>query len=97
MNPEDLTKNKVNQETSKIAWSELQRFFAQGLAVNVAPEMDLVKVADAFSKDDKAQVEQWMQNQLVHLVTDQQATLWIKNDALMWAVVIKPWILVQAV
>mgnify|MGYP000668584699 CR=1 FL=1 len=97
MNPEDLTKNKVNQETSKIAWSELQRFFAQGLAVNVAPEMDLVKVADAFSKDDKAQVEQWMQNQLVHLVTDQQAALWIKNDALMWAVVIKPWVLVQAV
>ncbi|TXL17345.1 hypothetical protein BMR04_06315 [Methylococcaceae bacterium HT3] len=97
MNPEDLSKDKVNQETSKIAWSELQRFFAQGLAVNVSPEMDLVEVADAFSKDDKVQVEQWMKNQLVHLVTDRQAELWIKNDLLMWAVVIKPWILVQPV
>jgi hypothetical protein len=45
MNPEDLTKDKVNQETSKIAWSELQRFFAQGLAVNVTPDLDLVEVA----------------------------------------------------
>jgi hypothetical protein len=97
MNPEDLTKDKVNQETSKIAWSELQRFFAQGLAVNVTPDLDLVEVADAFSKDDKVRVEHWMKNQLVHLVTDQQATLWFNNDALMWAVVIKPWVLVQAV
>ncbi|MBT5222513.1 MAG: DUF2288 domain-containing protein [Gammaproteobacteria bacterium] len=96
MNPEDLTKDKVNQETSKIAWPELQRFFAQGLAVNVAPELDLVEVADAFSKDDKPRVEQWMKKQLVHLVTDQQATLWFNNDAQMWAVVIKPWVLVQA-
>ncbi|GFO71725.1 hypothetical protein BJAS_P1394 [Bathymodiolus japonicus methanotrophic gill symbiont] len=92
----DLSKQKVNQETSKIPWSELQRFFAQGLAVSVEPELDLVDVADAFSKDDKTQVELWMQNQQVHLVTDQQAALWIENDALIWAVVIKTWVLVQA-
>jgi len=95
MNQEDLNKEKVNQQTSKIAWSELQRFFAQGLAINISPELDLVAVADAFSQDNKAQVEQWMQNEQVHLVTDQQAALWIKNDTLMWAVVIKPWVLVQ--
>lgn len=59
MNPEDLTKDKVNQETSKIAWSELQRFFAQGLAANVTPDLDLVEVTDAFSKDDKVRVEHW--------------------------------------
>ncbi len=84
MNQEDLNKEKVNQETSKIPWSELQRFFAQGLAVNIVPELDLVDVADAFSKDDKARVEQWMQKQKIHLVSNQQATLWIKNDALIW-------------
>ena len=97
MSQEDLTKEKVNQETSKIAWSELQRFFASGLAVSVGPKMDLVEVANAFAKDNKAKVEHWMQNQKLHLVTDQQAALWIKNDALMWAVVIKPWVLVQVI
>lgn len=97
MTQEDLTKEKVNQETSKIAWSELQRFFAQGLAVNIAPELDLIVAANAFSKDDKARVEEWMKNQKIHLVTDQQAELWFENDTLMWAVVIKPWILVQPV
>ena len=97
MTLEDLSKEKVNQETSKIAWSELQRFFAQGLAVNIATELDLVAVADAFTKDDKAQVAQWMKNQQVHLVTDQQAALWIKDGTQVWAVVIKPWVLVQAI
>ncbi len=92
---EDLTQDKVNQETSKIAWSELQRFFASGLAVFIAPELDLVEAADAFSKDNKALVEQWMQNKQVHLVSDQQATDWIKNNSMVWAAVIKPWILVQ--
>ncbi len=97
MTEEDLSKEKVNQETSKIAWTELQRFFASGLAVNIAPDLDLIDVADAFSKDNKLLVENWMKNRQVHLVTDQQAALWIKNDTKMWAVVIKPWVLVQAI
>jgi len=95
MTQEDLTKDKVNQETSKIAWSELQRFFAQGLAVYISPDLDLVKVADAFAKDNKPLVETWMQQQQIHLVTDQQASEWVQNDSQVWAVVIKPWILIQ--
>ncbi|NOQ13919.1 MAG: DUF2288 family protein [Methyloprofundus sp.] len=95
MTQEDLTKDKVNQETSQIAWSELQRFFAQGLAVYISPSLDLVKVADAFAKDNKSLVEEWMQQQQVHLVSDQQASKWIQDDAQVWAVVIKPWVLIQ--
>lgn len=97
MTLEDLTKAQVNQETSKIAWSELQRFFAQGLAIYIAPSLDLVVVADAFAKDDKLLVESLMQQQQVHLVSDLQATEWIQNDTQVWAVVVKPWILVQSV
>ncbi len=95
MSQEDLTKQKVNLETSKIAWSELQRFFAQGLAVYINSELDLVEVADAFTKDDKARVAQWMHHKQVHLVSDQQATDWINNNIQVWAVVVKPWILIQ--
>ena len=95
MTQEDLTKDKVNQETSKIAWSELQRFFAQGLAVYISPSLDLVEVADAFAKDKTSLVEKWMQQQQVHLVSDQQAAEWIQNDVQVWAVVVKPWLLIQ--
>jgi hypothetical protein len=90
-----LEKTKVNLETSPIAWKELQRFFAAGLAISVAAELDLVEVAFQFSVDNKTQVEQWLQAGLVAPVADQQASDWYQNDSEVWAVVVRPWILVQ--
>jgi len=91
----DVAREKVNLETSKIAWKELQRFFANGSAVFVASSLDLVDVAYQFSIDNKNLVSQWMQNNQVALVSDQQAINWAESDAKVWAVVVKPWILVQ--
>ncbi len=91
----DIAREKVNLETSKIAWKELQRFFASGTAVFVASSLDLVDVAYQFSIDNKNQVAQWMKNNQVALVSDQQALNWLESDADVWAVVVKPWILVQ--
>ncbi|MGR9046105.1 MAG: DUF2288 domain-containing protein [Gammaproteobacteria bacterium] len=98
MNNEEtnLAKEKVNLETSQIAWKELQRFFASGAAIYVAPELDLVEVAYQFSADNKAQVEHWLKSEQIAKVSDQQAMSWYEADAEVWAVVVKPWILVQA-
>jgi hypothetical protein len=93
--PTDLNKEKVNLETAQIPWKELQRFFAGGSAVFVSNDLDLVEVAHQFAIDNKTQVAQWLQNQQVALVNDQQALQWFTDDALVWAVVIKPWVLVQ--
>ena len=91
----DIAREKVNLETSKIAWKELQRFFAGGSAVFVASSLDLVDVAYQFSIDNKILVAQWLQNNQVALVSDQQAINWLESDAEVWAVVVKPWVLVQ--
>ena len=91
----NIDKEKVNLETSKIAWKELQRFFASGAAVFVAPDLDLVEVAYQFSIDNKNQVALWMQSNELALVSDQQAIDWLETDTEVWAVVVKPWILVQ--
>jgi hypothetical protein len=91
----DIAREKVNLETSKIAWKELQRFFASGAAVFVASPLDLVDVACQFSIDNKSQVAQWLQNNQIALVSDQQALDWLESDTDVWAVVVKPWILVQ--
>ncbi len=91
----DIAKEKVNLETSQIAWKELQRFFAAGAAVFVASDLDLVDVAYQFSIDNKDQVASWLQNSQVSLVSDQQAIDWFETDAKVWAVVVKPWVLVQ--
>ena len=87
----------INAETAKIAWAELQRFFAQGLAMAVSPKLDLVEVALQVSEDNKEQVEAWVEEGLFGPVTDAQALEWLEAKALMWAVVVKPWILVQPI
>jgi hypothetical protein len=91
----DIAREKVNLETSKIAWKELQRFFASGSAVFVASSLDLVEVAYQFSVDNKNWVEQWLQNKQIALVSDKQTIDWLESDAEVWAVVVKPWLLVQ--
>ena len=90
-----LEKAKVNLETSQIPWQELQRFFAAGLAIAVNTELDLVEVAYQFSVDNKLLVESWLKNQQIGPVSDQQAIDWLANNTEVWAVVVKPWILVQ--
>lgn len=92
----DLIREKVNLETSQIPWQELQRFFANGTAVAVSSELDLVEVAYQFSIDNKELVAQWLNENKVGKVTDEQAIAWLAEDALVWAVVVKPWLLVQA-
>lgn len=90
-----LEKAKVNLETSKIPWLELQRFFAGGLAIAVGKELDLVEVAYQFSIDNKTQVEKWLKDKHIEHVSDQQAKAWVDANSNVWAVVVKPWILVQ--
>ncbi len=97
VNGHTIEKEKVNLETSTIPWKELQRFFASGSAVFVDSTLDLVEVAYQFSIDNKDQVARWLQSNQVALVSDQQALAWLEVDADVWAVVVKPWILVQSI
>jgi hypothetical protein len=95
--PESITRDSLNAETAKIAWQELQRFFAQGYAVAVSPQLDLVEVAYEVSQDNKAQVETWMEAGQFGPVSDALALEWLQANALMWSVVVRPWVLVQPI
>ena len=90
-----MSKKEINLETSQIPWHELQRFFASGMAIYIAEEIDLVEVAYQFSIDNKSQVEQWLKQEKVAPVSDQQALKWYEENTTVWSVVVKPWILVQ--
>lgn len=91
----DLLRAKLNQETSQIAWKELQRYYAAGMVIAVSDDLDLVDVAASVANDDTAAVSRWMSEARMSKVTDVQASAWLNADAALWAVVVKPWILVQ--
>lgn len=96
-NAGEIFRAKINLETSKIAWKELQRFFAGGKALMASAELDLVDVAFQMSEDNVEQIRQWaVAGKLAH-VSDDQARQWADTGALVWAVVVSPWVLVQPV
>lgn len=91
----DLLRARLNGETSRLQWKELLRFFAAGTVIAVSDELDLVEVAVRIAIDDKPAVAQWMEQGRIGKVTDAQASAWLEADAALWAVVVKPWIVVQ--
>lgn len=95
--PQQILRAKVNLETSRIAWKELQRFFASGSAIAVTADLDLVEVAFQISEDNKKQVAEWLSGGKIGPVTDAQALAWYEADADVWAVVVSPYVLVQEV
>ena len=97
INDEDLVFQKLNLETGQISWSELQRYFARGVVLIVAKELDLVEVAKQFAMDNKATVQAWMNESLVRNATDEDAKLWNETQQNFWAVVSAPWVLIQVI
>ena len=94
--PSDIDpKELINQETAKIHWHDLQRFFASGKTLHVHQGLDLIDAAVAMHQDDKSKVEHWMSNGMLDSVSDEEARTWFEQDMLVWAVVIAPWVLVQ--
>ncbi len=94
---QEVYRTKINQETSRIAWRELQRFFASGATVLVAGDLDLVEAAVQISEDNQQQVAQWLSAGKIGKVSDEQALAWYEADADVWAVVVSPYVLIQEV
>lgn len=86
---------RLNGETAKIQWHQLQKHYASGSVIAVAIGFDLIKVAIALHQDDTAQIKQWLAQELVTEVTDLQAQRWYNENTLVWALVIPPFVLVQ--
>ena len=86
---------RLNGETAKIEWHQLQKHYASGSVIAVEPGFDLIKVAIALHQDDTAQVKKWLAEGMVSEVSDQQAQTWYDQNSLVWALVLPPFVLVQ--
>lgn len=88
---------KLNLETGQINWHELQRYFARGIVIIVAKDLDLVEVARQFSQNNTNALQRWLEQGLVKHAADEDARQWHQDEQVFWAVVTAPWVLVQAV
>lgn len=86
---------RLNGETAKIEWHQLQKHYASGSLIAVEPGFDLIKVAIALHQDDTAAVKQWLAEGMISDVSNQQAQTWYDKNSLVWALVLPPFVLVQ--
>jgi len=85
----------LHLETAKIPWLELQRFFASGKLLLLQSSEDMLDVASSLVANDVKRLQQLIDEGSIVHPDDEQAKLWLKNDATLWAVVLNPWVLVQ--
>ena len=95
MEDDILLKAKINSETAQIKWHELQRFFAAGKVLKVKKDLDLVDVAFQLATNKTQDIQQLIANECIEFVSDDDAKAWLNNHKILWASVIKPWVLVQ--
>lgn len=87
----------LNKETSKMPWSQMQKFFASGSTIYVSNEFDLLDIASDLVMDNNARIKALMDDAHIHNVNDEQAAHWLSQDTNMWVVVLEPYVLVQPV
>jgi len=92
---EELLKNELNGQTGKITWPELETYFARGVLIKVANDLDLIEIALSISKDDKQHIDTLLAEKQLQHTTIEDAKLWIETQPRFWAVVTAPWVLIQ--
>ncbi|MHB1657047.1 MAG: DUF2288 domain-containing protein [Burkholderiales bacterium] len=91
----ELIRAKLNTETAKADWTELQPFFAKGLLIRVDSQLDLIDVAAHIACDRAETVKNWMTDGQLVKLEDAMAADWQVRKPAIWTVVVAPWILVQ--
>ena len=91
------TYDDLKQECAPIAYKEIEQFFARGMLVLVAEDLDIIEVALCIQADDTQQINEWISSEKVIRVHDEYALKWSKKETILMAVTAVPWLLVQEV
>jgi len=93
----ELLRHKLNLESGKLAWPELERHYARGVVIVISAELELVEVAASFTEDKKDDVEKWMNAGQIHRANDEDAKHWSDSEPVFWSIVVAPWVLAQEI
>jgi hypothetical protein len=93
----ELLRHKLNLESGKLTWPELERHYARGIVIVITAELELVEVAASFAEDKKDNVEKWMNTGQIHRANDDDAKHWNDSDPVFWSIVVAPWVLAQEI
>ena len=86
---------KLNMETAKLSWKELEIFFAKGTLIQVAKGEDLIAIAELIACNNQDELEKLIESKKIEFATPE----WIRNNCLpateLWTLVVAPYVLCQ--
>lgn len=92
---EVLLRDEYHSQTARIAWHNLQTYYARGSVIAVSPGLSLVDVAVQLAQDNTVCFQNWIAAGQIAAVSEEQALQWYDANEELWAVVAPPWVLVQ--
>lgn len=79
-----------------IEFSDLRSHLTRGSVIVVDGSLDLLEVAEAVARDDKARVAAWLAEGLLAKPSLEQLERWSKTEGPAWtAVVVQPFVLLR--
>ena len=103
---QEVSRVTINLETARISWKDLEVLYMDVLMLRshgcerAAPQhyqkLLSTEVALQIIKDNAKSLKNWMTKGKIDTVTDDQAKQYADTQTSVWAVVIKPWILIQS-
>ncbi len=87
--------DKIAKYTGDVDWNYLKPHFKSGAMIYVDPELPLKEVAQAFTDDNKAQVQAWLKSADLVKPSPLHQDWWEHDQTRFTAVVITPFVLAQ--
>jgi hypothetical protein len=91
----EVLRAKLNLETARLQWAELERHFARGDVIKVAIGVDLIDAAVHVAENNAALVQAWLADGHIARAAMSDAEDWHARQPMFWVVVVAPWVLVQ--
>jgi hypothetical protein len=93
----DALREKLRAEVMAARWADLVPQFARGALLLVAPAADLLDVAEAIARDDRAQVEALLSAGTLRRAADEDARRFTElgSQLRFQFVIVQPWVLAQ--
>ena len=88
---------ELKGECAPVFYKEIEKFFAKGMLVLVADELDIIDVALAIQADNNEIMQKWIAQELVVRVHDEHAIKWSQTNEPLMAITAVPWVLVQEI
>ncbi len=94
---DDLTaaEEKIAKYTGDVDWTYLKPHYKSGAMIYVDPELSLTEVAEAFTHDNKSQVEAWLKSADLVKPSHHHEEWWEYDQTRFTAVVVTPFVLAQ--